>query len=256
MQRDEMQTAVHVAAVFGLYLSAAMLIPAAFDLYAAADDWRVFVVSAAAMGGFSFAVAAATKGAPAVASTRLGFLVVNLLWLTLGVAGAIPFAASSLDLSIADAWFESVSGITTTGSTVLSGLDDLPPGLLLWRSLLQWFGGAGVIALGVFILPYLKLGGMSYFKIESSDVGDRPFERFSTFAQSFVAIYVGLTLACAVCYVIAGMTAFDSINHAMTTLATGGYSTHDASIGFYVDKPAVLWVSTTFMFIGGLRFPF
>ena len=254
MQYLAVRAAIHVSSVFAIYLSAAMLIPAVFDLYAGHPDWQVFAFSALFMGGLSLAVALATQGRPPAMSARFGFLVVNMLWLTMGIAGAVPLYASSLDMSLADAWFESVSGITTTGSTVIVGLDNLPPGLLLWRSLLNWFGGLGVIALGLFVLPMLRVGGISYFKIESSDIEDRPFERFTTFAASFIGVYVALTFVCAIAYAIAGMSGFDSINHAMTTLATGGYSTHDASLGFYSDKPGVLWVSSIFMFIGGLPF--
>jgi trk system potassium uptake protein TrkH len=254
VNRIAVRAAIHVAAVFALYLSAAMLVPAAVDLYSGHEDWRVFAFSGLFMGGLALGVAMATHGPPPPVTTRFGFFLVTLLWVTMGIVGAVPFAFSSLGMSIADSLFESVSGITTTGSTVISGLDNLPPGLLLWRSLLQWFGGLGVIALGLFILPFLNIGGFSYFKIESSDIDDRPFERFSTFAVSFIAIYVALTLACAIAYDAAGMTWFDAVNHAMTTLATGGYSTHDLSIGFFNDKPAVLWISTLFMFIGGLPF--
>lgn len=254
MKWSTLRTAIHIAAIFGIYLAVSMFVPAIADLIAGSDDWLVFAISAAGMGTFSLLLAIATHSQTPVRNARFGFVLVNLLWLTMGIAGAFPLAASSLHLSLADAWFESVSGITTTGSTVLTGLDSMPPGILLWRSMLQWFGGAGVIALGVFILPFLKVGGVAYFKIESSDIDDRPFARFTTFALSFVAIYAGLTLACAIGYAITGMTLFDAINHAMTTLATGGYSTHDSSMGFYADKPAVLWVSSLFMFIGGLPF--
>jgi trk system potassium uptake protein TrkH len=157
-------------------------------------------------------------------------------------------------MSFTDAIFESVSGITTTGSTVISGLDSLPPGLLLWRSLLNYLGGLGVIAVGLFLLPFLNIGGVSYFKIESSDIEDRPFERFQTFALALIGIYTGLVLACALLYAAAGMDGFDAVNHAMATLATGGFSTHDASFGAFADRPAILWIGTVFMFIGSLPF--
>jgi trk system potassium uptake protein TrkH len=115
-------------------------------------------------------------------------------------------------MTVADAFFESVSAITTTGATVIVGLDDRSPGLLLWRSLLQWMGGLGVIALGLFLLPFLRVGGIAYFKLESSDIEDRPFERFATYSISLISIYLMLTLACAVCYGFAGMTAFNALN--------------------------------------------
>lgn len=248
------RAAVYVAAVFGIYLAIAMLIPAAFDLYVGHPDWPVFALSAFSMGGFSMAVALATHGRPPPISPRLALLVVNMLWLTMSIAGAIPFVVSSIELSLADAFFESVSGITATGATVLAGLDTLSPGLLIWRSILQWIGGLGVIALGLFILPFLNIGGVSYFSVESSDITERPYERLSMFAVSLLGIYFSLTLACGVSYALAGMSGFDALNHAMTTVSTAGFSTHDASLGFYADQPAVLWVGTIFMFIGGLPF--
>lgn len=160
------RAALHIASVFGVYLSAAMLIPAAVDLYFGNDDWRVFAFSALFSGGLAIGLSLATQGrAPAITS-RFGFLVVNLLWLTGCAVGSVPFLAASVELSLADAFFESVSGITATGATVIVGLDNMPPGILLWRSILQWIGGLGVIALGLFVLPFLNVGGVSYFRIE------------------------------------------------------------------------------------------
>ncbi|HEV2896783.1 MAG TPA: TrkH family potassium uptake protein [Pseudaminobacter sp.] len=254
MNRIAVRAAIHVAAVFALYLSAAMLIPAAVDLYFGNRDWRAFAFSALFMGGLAMAVALATQGRAPPVSTRFGFFLVNLLWLTLAIAGAVPFMASSLDMNMADAFFESVSGITTTGSTVINGLDRAPPGLILWRSLLNYMGGLGVIALGLFLLPFLNIGGVSYFKIESSDIEDRPFERFQTFAISLIGIYTALVVACAISYAAAGMSGFNALNHAMATLATGGFSPHDTSFARYAATPAILWIGVVFMFIGALPF--
>ena len=243
-----------MASVFAIYLSVAMLVPAAVDLYYGNRDWQAFAFSALFMGGLALAIMLATQGVRPQVNTRFAFMLVNLLWLTLAVAGAVPFMLSSLSLGLADAFFESVSGITTTGSTVINGLDGAPPGILMWRSLLNYMGGLGVIALGLFLLPYLNIGGVSYFKIESSDIEDRPFERFQTFTLSLIGIYSALVLACAICYAAAGMAPFDSINHAMATLATGGMSTHDTSFSRYSETPAILWIGIVFMFIGGLPF--
>lgn len=254
MQYPSVRAAIHVAAVFAIYLAFAMLIPAAVDLYAGSPDWTVFAFSALFTSGLGLAVAMATQGRAPPISTRFGFLVVNLLWLTTCIVGAIPLLASSADLSLADAFFESVSGLTTTGSTVLAGLDHMPPGLLMWRALLQWLGGLGVIAFGVFILPMLNIGGVSYFNIESSSTDERPFERFSTYAYSLIIIYTALTVACTILYAAAGMSGFDAVIHAMTTLSTGGYSTHDASFGVWADNDAILWVSIVFMCAGALPF--
>lgn len=249
-----MRAATHVAAIFALYLAAAMLIPAALDLYYQSPDWKAFGFSAIFVGGIAMSVALATRGRMPQASPRFGFLLVNMLWFTTAIAGAMPFMASSLDMSLTDAFFESVSGVTTTGSTVMNGLDSAPPGLLLWRSLLSFMGGLGVIALGLFLLPFLNIGGVSYFKIESSDIEDRPFARFQTFTISLIGIYTALVFTCALAYVAAGMEGFHALNHAMSTIATGGFSTHDTSFLRYSQTPAVLWVGSIFMFIGALPF--
>jgi trk system potassium uptake protein TrkH len=254
VNRVAIRAATHVAAIFAIYLAISMLIPAAVDLYYGNDDWKVFAFSAVFMGGLALAVALATQGRPPPVNTRFGFLLVNLLWLTMAIAGTVPFLASSLEMSLTDAIFESVSGITTTGSTVISSLDSAPPGLLMWRSLLSFMGGLGVIALGLFLLPFLNIGGVSYFKIESSDIEDRPFERFQTFTLSLIGIYTALVFACAICYAAAGMDGFHAVNHAMSTVATGGFSTHDTSFIRYADNSAILWIGSIFMFIGALPF--
>lgn len=253
--RNTLVASIHVAAIFATCISAAMLIPAAVDLYNGRPEWQVFFISALFSGGGAMAVALATHGQEPPPTARFGFMLVNIIWLTTAVVGAVPFLlSSSLEMSVGDAFFESVSAITTTGATVIVGLDDRPPGLLLWRSLLQWMGGLGVIALGLFLLPFLRVGGVAYFKLESSDIEDRPFERFATYSISLISIYLTLTLACAVCYASAGMTPFNALNHALTTISTAGMSTHDASFGEYASMPTILWIATIFMLIGGLPF--
>ncbi|AKI00438.1 Trk-type K+ transport system, membrane component [Hoeflea sp. IMCC20628] len=253
MHAQTIRSAVFIASMAGLYLSAAMLVPAAVDFYFDNPDWRVFTVSSFSVGAVCLAAATATRGANAPFSRRLGFLLVNLLWVVLSVTGAIPFYLASLGLDMADALFESVSAVTTTGATVISGLDSAPPGLLLWRSLLQWIGGIGIVALGLLVLPFLKVGGFTVFKMESSDTSEKPFERFAVFVRAFFAIYIGLTLTCAILYKILGMSGFDAINHAMTTMATGGFSTHDASFGAF-QSAGLVWTATIFMAIAGLPF--
>jgi trk system potassium uptake protein TrkH len=250
----QIRSATYIAALFVGYLAAFMLVPAAADLYVGNEDWEVFALSAFFLGGLAAAVALATRGSAPPVSTRFGFVLVNMLWLATALAGAVPFLGASIGLDVTDAVFESVSALTTTGSTVVAGLDGLPPGLLLWRSFLQWVGGIGVIALGLFVLPFLKVGGVSYLRIESSDIDERPFARLSNYMAAMVAIYAVLTFVCAIAYDVAGMSGFDAVNHAMTTLATGGFSTHDVSLGYYADRPAVLWVGTVFMFIAALPF--
>lgn len=252
MNSTMLRNAVHICAIFAFYLATMMLIPGLVDLYFANSDWKVFAASSAGIGGAAALLAVATRGGPPVVSTRFTFLLVNMLWLTFAICATFPFYLSTLEISTADAFFEAVSGATASGSTVLSGLDTMPPGILLWRSMLQWIGGLGVIVLGLFILPFLKIGGSSFFKIESSDRYDRPFARFSTYATSVVVIYTALTVLCAVLYAWFGMSAFDAINHAMTTMSTGGFSTHDRSFAFFNDS--LHWVAIIFMLIGAVPF--
>ncbi|EKF43821.1 TrkH family potassium uptake protein [Nitratireductor indicus] len=255
MQPSTIRTAAYPAAIFAVYVAIAMLLPAAVDLYYGNKDWQVFVICSIATGAIALTIAAATRGPLPMGSTQTTFLVVVILWATLGLVGALPFYTASLKLDLAGSVFESVSAITTTGSTVITGLDGLPPGLLLWRSLLQWIGGIGVVALGLFLLPLLKVGGFSFFRVESSDIENRPFERFVSFLIALIGIYCTLTALCAIAYAAAGMNNFDAVNHAMTTIATGGFSTHDASFGYFAEAGLpMLWIGTIFMLVAGLPF--
>ncbi|MFK0278690.1 TrkH family potassium uptake protein [Ensifer sp. NPDC090286] len=253
MSPQNYRSAIHIASIFGFYLSCAMLVPAFADFYSGDDDWVLFARSSFFCGGFFAAAAFATRDAPPQLSRKMGFLLVNLLWLVFSIVGAVPIWLASSDLNITQAIFESVSAVTTTGSTVIVGLDHKAPGLLLWRSMLQWFGGIGIVALGLFVMPFLRVGGISFLRMESSDTSEKVFARIATFMRAFVVIYVVITLTCAVAYHLFGMTQFDALNHAMTTVATGGFSTHDASFGYY-DSLGLLWASTFFMTLCSLPF--
>ncbi|MBP1848253.1 trk system potassium uptake protein TrkH [Rhizobium petrolearium] len=252
MNASLLRSTIYISALCGLYLSVAMFLPAIVDLYNGHDDWQVFAMSGVMVGGFCAAAALATRGPPPVFNKRFGFLLVNVLWLVFSIVGAIPLFLAEYNLSFAQALFESISGITTTGSTVIVGLDDLPPGILLWRSLLCWLGGIGIVALGLFVLPFLKVGGMSIFKLESSET-DKPFARLASFTRAFLAVYVALTIACAIAYDLAGMSHFDAVNHAMTTIATAGFSTHDASFAFFGSN-TILVIGAIFLAICSLPF--
>jgi len=184
---------------------------------------------------------------------RQGFALTSTVWVCLPLFGALPFVWSDRVGTFTDAVFESVSGITTTGSTVLAGLDLMEPSLLLWRSLLQWLGGIGIIAMGIVILPFLRVGGMQIFRTESSDRSDKVVARASDFMVMLVGVYVGLSLLCAGAYALAGMTVFEAVNHAMTTISTGGYSTSDLSMGYF-ESAAIQWIGTFFMLAGGIPF--
>ncbi|WP_018865483.1 MULTISPECIES: TrkH family potassium uptake protein [unclassified Thioalkalivibrio] len=187
---------------------------------------------------------------------RDGFILVVLFWLGLGIAGATPlFLDPSLQISFTDAAFESMSGLTTTGATVLTGLDDLPRALLWYRQQLQWMGGMGIIVLAVAILPLLGVGGMQLFKAETpGPIRDNKLTpRIAETARNLWYIYLGLTVACALAYWAAGMDAFDAVAHSFTTVAIGGFSTYDASIGHF-DSVAIEIVAIAFMVLAGMNF--
>lgn len=188
--------------------------------------------------------------------TRDGFLVVTLFWAVLGTAGSLPFILSSaVELSITDAVFESLSGLTTTGATVISGLDELPKSILFYRQQLQWLGGMGIIVLAMALLPMLGIGGMQLYRAESpGPVKDNKLvPRLAETAKALWYIYLTLTVVCALAYWIVGMNLFDAISHSFTTVAIGGFSTHDASLGYF-DNAAVDVVAIIFMFIAGINF--
>ena len=185
---------------------------------------------------------------------RDGFLMVTLFWIVLGMMGSLPFLLG-LHLNFTDAIFESVSGFTTTGATVIDKLDNLPRSILYHRQQIQWLGGMGIIVLAVAILPLLGIGGMQLYKAEASSIAqyDKMTPRISQTARALWFIYFLLTLMCALGYWAAGMELFDAVGHAFSTVATGGFSTHDASLGFY-DSPLIETVAVLFMLAGGVNF--
>ena len=168
------------------------------------------------------------------------FLLTTLSWLSIAIFGCIPFLLSNLNLSFVDAFFESMSGITTTGSTIITNLDTAPKSVLIWRSILQWLGGIGIIVMAITILPLLNIGGMQLFRMESSDTTEKILPRTRRVTLIISAIYLFLTFACGISYWLVGMNVFDSIAHAMTTIATGGFSTYSSSIGLsliHISEP-------------------
>ena len=187
---------------------------------------------------------------------RDGFMVVVMFWTVLGVAGGLPIYLSGVyDISITDSVFESISGLTTTGATVIVGIDDLPHSLLLYRQQLQWLGGMGIIVLAVAVLPMLGVGGMQLFRAETpGPVKDTKLTpRITETAKALWYIYLGLTVACCLAYWAAGMEFFDALAHSFSTVAIGGFSTHDASIGYY-DSTAIELVAIVFMLLSGVNF--
>jgi trk system potassium uptake protein TrkH len=181
------------------------------------------------------------------------FLLTTLSWLSIAIFGSLPFLLSNLNLSFVDAFFESMSGITTTGSTIIVNLDSSPKGILMWRAIMQWLGGIGVIVMAITVLPLLNIGGMQLFRMESSDTTEKILPKTREVTLIISSIYLVLTLACGIAYWLFGMNIFDSIAHSMTTIATGGFSTHSNSFGYF-QNPKIEIVAIIFIILGSLPF--
>ncbi len=219
------------------------------------EDWFAFACTCSGgmlLGGLILTLLHRTEKA---LNHRSAFLAVTLAWMTACVAGAAPFYLHpSLKLSMVNAFFESASGFTTTGATVLSGLDQLPHSVLLWRSLTQWLGGMGMVLLGVAVLPLLGVGGMSLYRAETPGLSkDKMTPRIGETAKLLWVLYLGVTVVLGGMYFLGGMTSFDAVCHAMTTISTGGMSTHDAGFNHW-DSGYINTVATLFMLIGGTSF--
>ncbi|WP_166260661.1 TrkH family potassium uptake protein [Marinobacter salicampi] len=194
-----------------------------------------------------------TRGHSRYLKPRFMFVLTVSSWVMVSLFAAIPLYLSNLNLSATDALFESISGITTTGSTVLTGLDDTAPDILLWRSILQWIGGIGIIGMFVAVLPFLGIGGMRLFTTESSEWTDKALPRMKTLGRGLLLVYFSFTVICVVTYWLSGMTTFDAVNHGFTTIATGGFSTSDQSMGKF-GSDLILLEASVFMLLGGLPF--
>ena len=181
------------------------------------------------------------------------FLLTALSWISIAIFGSLPFVFSSIELSITDSFFESMSGITTTGSTIISDLENAPKGLLLWRAILQWLGGIGIIVMAITLMPIMNVGGMQLFKISSNDSSEKILPKSKEIALRLIYIYSGLTGLCAITYWIFGMGKFDSLTHSMTTIATGGFSNYNESIGYFNSLPIEI-SSMFFIILGSIPF--
>jgi trk system potassium uptake protein TrkH len=234
-------------------LGLALLCPFMLDLYdghvnASSFGWSA--VLAIFVGG---ALCISNYGFESHLSIRHAFLMTTISWLVVSFFSAFPLYISDLNISMTDAIFESVSGVTTTGSTVLSGLDQMSRGILLWRAITQWIGGIGIIAFAMILLPYLRIGGMQLFKSESSDHSEKIMPKTNDIVWSIIYVYVILTAACFVSFYLLGMPRFDALIHALTTIPTGGFSSHDASFGFYANY-SLHMAATIFMLLGAVPF--
>ncbi|MEZ9199867.1 TrkH family potassium uptake protein [Shewanella sp. 10N.286.54.B9] len=238
--------------ILGIFLStltAFMLIPGAFALYYGEETVGAFMISSLVAGTAASFCMHQGQSQQLHLNIRDMFLLTSLTWFIVSLFAALPFTLYH-GINYTDAFFETMSGITTTGSTVLSGLDSMDHSILIWRSLLQWLGGIGFIVMAVAVLPFLNVGGMRLFRTESSDWGDKATPRTQHMAKSLFTVYILLTFMCFLAYHSSGMNWFQAINHAMTTLSTGGYSTSDSSMAAFSKEAH--WVGTTFMLAGGL----
>ena len=234
-------------------LALVMLVPAAVDAFAGNPDWEVFAISSGVTLFVGVAMALTSRAGVMKLNLRQAFTMTTFSWLVMAFFAAVPFVYSELQLSFTDAFFEAMSGLTTTGSTVIKGLDSAPPGILIWRALLQWLGGIGIIVMAIAVLPMLKVGGMQLFRMESSDQSEKALPRAAQVATAIGVLYLFLSGLCAGAYWMAGMSGFEAIAHAMTTIATGGFSTADASIGHF-DNVTIDIIATVGMIVGSLPF--
>ncbi len=242
-----------ILGIFLITLAVSMLFPMlTLLLYSRTDDLNAFLWSSLATAAAGIAMVIPGRPKDAQLRPRDMYLLTTGSWLVVCIFAALPMVLIH-HISYTDAFFETMSGVTTTGSTVLSGLDHASPGLLIWRSMLQWLGGIGFIGMAVAILPLLRVGGMRLFQTESSDWGEKVMPRSHMAAKYILFIYLSLTLIGFLGFWLAGMTPFDAINHAMTSISTGGYSTSDSSLANW-SQPAVHWMAVVLMIFGGLPF--
>ncbi len=243
----------YVIGLLVMMLGLTMLLPMAVDLLDGATHWNAFFFSALLTSLIGGTVSLSChNGRGDGLSLQQTFLLTTGVWLALPMFGALPFIFGATEARVVDGFFEAMSGLTTTGSTVFSGLEDLPRGMLLWRGLLQWLGGIGIIVVAMVFLPELRVGGMQIFRSEGFDTFGKILPRATEISSRISVIYVSLTLMCALAYVLTGMAPFDAIVHAMTTIATGGFANYDASFGAF--SKGTEYVAVVFMLLAALPF--
>ena len=233
--------------------SIALLVPMFFDLINQNQDWKQFFFISCLTFLIGLVLYVGFKKENIKINLRQAFLLTIVSWFLIAFFGSLPFIYTSSSLNFTDAFFEAVSGITTTGSTVIPNLEILSEGILIWRSLLQWFGGIGIIVLAVAILPTLQIGGMQLLHMEHDDPYEKTLPKINKFIFEIISLYVSLTILCFFFYYIFGMTAFDSLIHSMSTISTGGFSNHSLSFGYF-ESYSLENVSIIFMILGSLPF--
>lgn len=248
----QLRPIVFIVGLMLCMVAAAMMLPAVVDLADGHEDWKVFFGAAVItffVGGLMVLVAYDDR--PIRLGIKEGFFLTTVSWLAVTIAASMPLKL--LGLGFADSFFEAMSGITTTGATVLVGLDKLPRGVLFWRALLQGLGGLGIIVMAILILPFLRVGGMQLFHTENSDRSEKITPRAFELTVSIAGVYVCMFVVCAIVYALLGMSVFDAVCHALSTVSTAGFSTHDESFGFF-RSPSLEWVCVLFMILGALPF--
>lgn len=236
-------------------MAAAMVIPILVEFFIyQTDGWEEFSFAFFITGALGSLLAIANRSPERIElKVREAFLMTALCWIITPLFAALPIYWSALNLSYIDSWFEAVSAITTTGSTIIPHLDQAPKGVLLWRAILQWLGGTGLILMALIILPALRIGGMQLFRSEFSDKSEKILPRVTQISSAITAIYTFFTVACFFAFYIAGMQPFDAVCHAMSTVSTGGLSTKDASLAFY-NSASIELITVFFMLLGGITF--
>ncbi len=234
-------------------LSVFMVIPMFINIYIGNPDWNAFFLSIIATSFFGGSLMLSNACRDFTLSTRQAFIVTVSSWLIIALFGALPFKLSGVDLSFTNAFFESMSGITTTGATVITNLEEASPGILIWRGMLQWLGGIGIIIMALSVLPLLKVGGMQLFKSEGGGDHEKALPRVTKLALSITVIYTALTFACLFLYLASGLSPLDSFAHALTTISSGGFSTRDGGFMMLQNRGAE-FTAFLFMIVSGLPF--
>ncbi len=230
-----------------------LIIPMVTELIYRTGSWQSYFVPILLYLIVGGSLLITNKNVELKITIKQAFLITVLSWILLSILCAVPFIYTETELSVVDAFFESMSGITTTGATVLNNLDDLPKGILLWRALLQWLGGIGIIVIAFVILPFLRIGGMQLFHLEGDDPYDKFLPKISSVVVKIIIVYSSLTVILFLLYYLNTMTLFDAIAHSLTTISTGGFSTHNNSFAYF-QNTAILNISIIFMILGS--FPF
>lgn len=248
----DLRPVAHPIGKIVVVLGAAMLAPMLVDLWQGNSHWQVFLECSIITMVAGALITVATRGEYTSLKLQQAFLLTSGLWLVIPVFGALPFVLGEPRASFTDAFFEAMSGVTTTGTTAFPALDGLPRGTHLWRALLQWMGGLGIVVVAMVFLPVMRVGGMQFFRSEGFDTLGKVLPRARTIAGEMTVVYLALTGACALTYLALGMTGFDAAVHALTTTSTGGFSNYDASFGAYLGGPE--WAASVFMILASIPF--